>query len=160
MNFFKNRTNVTVAVIIIIVLALGYYFSNSSKTSTNKSSNNSSKTQTSDNAKSATKSASTENTTATASYIVSMSPAKDASLTSAPTNVTMKFSKKIEGGSEIKVTSDKGADVVPSANVISADLMTLTAPVSISAKGTYTANYSVLYQGGTKAAGSYTFTLK
>lgn len=158
MNFFKNRTNVTAAVIIIIVLALGYYLSNN-KTST-KSSEKSNKTETSDNNKSATKSATSENTTMTTNNITSMTPAKDANLSAAPASVSMKFSKKIAGGSEIKVTDAKGVDVVPAANTISTDFMTLSVPVSISAKGTYTVKYSVVYQDRTSATGSYGFTYK
>lgn len=163
MRSLFSRTNIII-VIVLILLVGGYYVTNNNKKSSSSNTTPNSQVNLNDQSgktsSTSSSNSSSENSKVTSASIVSTNPAANAELTTKPTEVSMKVDKPLAAGSEIKVSSDKNVDVVTSGNKLSADLLTLTAPVSITVAGTYIVNYTLNWAVGGTTTGSYKFTVK
>jgi copper resistance protein C len=90
-------------------------------------------------------------------------PAANASVTPAPTQLTLKFSEELELKlSGITLTGpDKKAVALGTASLDPKDAATLVVPVSATlAAGKYTVEWHALSKDGHKTKGSYSFTVK
>lgn len=163
MNYLKNR-NLIIVVIVLVLLFGGYYLTNTKKTTTSSKDAGVNTNVNLNNNETPSKTSSTstapEETKVSDSNISSFSPAAGITVATKPTEVSIKFSKVVRGGSEIKVASAKGVDVVPAANTLSADGKTLSAPVTITASGVYDVSYSYCLADNTCKTGSFSFTVK
>ena len=153
-SLLSNR-NFLIGLVIVVVVALfgwGYFSNNSEKKAEEKSESKQEQTTSTEDKKEEEKS----------KNVASFSPAENAEVTlaNAPKEIVLKASKELAAGSEIKVVSDKGLDVVPAGNVLTADLKTLSAPVAIEVAGTYTVSYQLNWKDGGQEDGSYKFTVK
>ncbi len=113
-NIISNR-NFLIGLVIVVVVGLFAwgYFSPSKQNKTETRKGQTSSTQTSPTVE-------TKKTVG----VVSVVPAENSqiALSSAPSETVIKVDKELTAGSEIKVVSDKGVDVVPSGNKLSEDL--------------------------------------
>jgi methionine-rich copper-binding protein CopC len=155
----SNREIIIAAVAILVLLGIGYFINNNN--SEDGSSNNQQEEQV-DLDENGESDGTEEEEEATPEGVISTEPAKDAevALASAPTAVVLKTDKEMAAGSEIKVVSDKNIDVVTAGNRLTADLKQLSAPVALTAPGTYTVNYTINWKDGSKSDGNYKFTVK
>lgn len=153
-NLLSNR-NFLIGLVIVVVVALfgwGYFSNNAEKKSEEESETKQEQTISTEDKKEEVKSKNIE----------SVSPAENAevALANAPKEIVLKAGKELAAGSEIKVASDKGLDVVTAGNKLTADLKTLSAPVTIEVAGTYTVSYHLNWKDGGQEDASYKFTVK
>lgn len=157
----SNREIIIAAIAILVLLGIGYFINNNSND--NSSDNTSQEDQVNLDEKESTDEANKE-TGELPDGVASVAPGKDAkiALANAPSVVQIKAAddKQLDAGSEIMVTAENGSDVVTGGNRITADLKTLSAPVSIAEAGTYTVEYKINWQDGSKAEGSYKFKVE
>ncbi len=155
----SNREIIIAAIAILVLLGIGYFINQNGDDTTEETSQedqvNLDENESTDEAD--------KDSGDLPEGVASVEPEQDAevALANAPSAVTVKAEddKQLDAGSEIKVTSDKGSDVVTAGNRITADLKTLSAPVRITEAGTYTVDYSINWQDGSKSEGSYKFTV-
>lgn len=154
-NLLSNRNFLIGLVIVVVVVLFGWgYFTNGDENSDDNKDEQKQEQTTSTQDK--------EEEEEKSESIVSYSPAENAevALANVPTQIVLIVSKELTAGSEIKVVSDKGLDVVTAGNKLTADLKTLSAPVMIEVAGKYTVSYQLNWNAGGSEAGSYTFTVK
>lgn len=156
----SNREIIIAAIAILVLLGIGYFINNNSEE--NKAESTQEDNVNLDEGGSDESKESVKEDVKEPQGVVSTEPSANAEITisSAPKSVVIKFDKEIAGGSEIKVVSDKGVDVVTAGNKITTDLKQLSAPVSITTVGTYSVTYAINWGDGTKSDGSYKFTVK
>ena len=154
----SNREIIIAAVAILVLLGIGYFINNNS-------SDKKDETKQEDNVNLDENGGSEEKKdeeVKEAEGVVSTDPKDGAevALASAPAAVVLKTDKEMAAGSEIMVVSDKNIDVVTAGNKLTSDLKQLSAPVSISVAGSYSVTYKINWKDGSKADGSYKFTVK
>lgn len=160
MQYLKNR-NLIIITIVLVLLVGGYYVTNSGEKASDNKTTQSEQVKLDESGENKTEENKTsEPTSVVSKNVVLTIPAENASLTTNPTEVSLKVDKALTAGSEIKVVSDKNVDVVTAGNKLSTDLKTLRAPVAVSVKGTYTVSYSLNWAAGGSTTGSYKFTVK
>lgn len=160
----NNNRNLIIAIVALVILGLiVFYFPAQKKSSNNTSSKSgeSSSTQTKEATSPATSAGFTQSkyTETKVKNISSSVPANNTLLKSAPKEITLKASANLVAGSEIMVVSDKGVDVVPSGTKISADLKTLSVPVSITVAGNYKVDYKACFADQACSNGSFGFSV-
>jgi len=157
-NLLSNRNFLIGLIIVVVVILFGWgFFSNSKE---NSSENNKKEEQKQEQTISTN--SSEQKSAEKSENIVSLSPesGSQVELAKAPSQVSIKTNKEMTAGSEIKVVSEKGVDVVTAGNKLTVDLKTLSAPVTIEAAGTYTVTYHINWAAGGSKDGSYKFIVK
>ncbi|HSX57734.1 MAG TPA: copper resistance protein CopC [Candidatus Saccharimonadales bacterium] len=154
-----SREIIIAAIAILVLLGIGYLINknqSSNKNETKKEDVNLNGSSTSSAEKSEDKNAEYNND----SNITSITPEPNSTVSTKPNQVSITFKKAVKGGSEIKVATAKGVDVVPGANIVSKDGKTLIVPVAVADAGAYKVAYSYCLEDGTCKNGTYSFTVK
>ncbi len=153
-----SREIIIAAIAILVLLGIGYVINNNNNKKADTKTEDNVNLDENNSTDSSSQSSSDENNGD--SNVETVTPAPDSTVDSKPDQITVKFKKAIKGGSEIKVVSASGVDVVPGANTLSADGKTLVVPVAIVDSGAYKVAYSYCLEDGTCKTGTYTFTVK
>jgi methionine-rich copper-binding protein CopC len=152
-NLLSNRNFLIGLVIVVVVVLFGWgYFSSNEEKKAEDQKEEQKQEETISGDEDEEKSAD----------IASVTPSEssEVTLSSAPKEILLKTNKEMTAGSEIKVVSDKGLDVVTAGNRLAVDLKNLSAPVAIEVAGTYTVSYHINWKDGGSEDGSYKFTVK
>lgn len=156
MKFLKDRNLIIIAIVLVLLVG-GFYLTNNKDSQKKEETKKEDQVNLKDNENNSTENSKSE---VTVKGVVSVEPVSNASLSKAPTQVVLKLDKEITAGSEIKVVSDKGVDVVTAGNKLTSDLKSLTAPVKIEVAGTYNVSYKLNWLVGGSSEGSYKFSVK
>lgn len=89
--------------------------------------------------------------------LVEVLPAKDATLTEAPTEVKLRFLATLKPDTKLTVTGPDGANA---AGTVTVDGKFISAPFSGTANGEYTVGYELVSDDGHPVKSTYTFTLQ
>lgn len=92
-------------------------------------------------------------------HYVSSTPANNALLKEAPTEVRVQFDFDLAEGSKIAVTQD-GENATAGDTAIAADALSMNVPVNANKTGNYAVNYTACWPDGSCHDGSFGFTVR